>query len=209
MARPLGRPGYHRVNFAIAATVFPIIFIGELPDKTMFASLVLATKGKPGSVWAGAGLAFALHVAFAVTVGMVAVLLLPRRVLDVAVAVLFLAGAALSVREFVLGRRKDGGEEVAADPSAGPVRAAAIAFGVVFVAEWGDLTQVLTANLAAHYRSPLSVGVGATLALWAVAGVAVTGGRWLTRVVAADVIRAGTAVVLTALAAYAGWVALS
>jgi len=197
------------VNFLIAATVFPIIFIGELPDKTMFASLVLATKGKPGSVWIGAGLAFTLHVAFAVTVGMVAVLLLPHQALDVAVALLFLAGAALSVREFVLGRRKNGDEDVEANPSAGPVRAAAVAFGVVFVAEWGDLTQVLTANLAAHYQSPLSVGVGATLALWAVAGVAVTGGRWLTRVVAADVIRAGTAVVLTGLAAYAGWVALN
>lgn len=196
------------MNFVIAATVFPIIFIGELPDKTMFASLVLATKGKPGSVWIGAGLAFALHVVFAVTVGMVAVLLLPHQALEVAVAILFLAGAALSVREFVLGRRKNGEEEVTADPSAGPVRAAAVAFGLVFVAEWGDLTQVLTANLAAHYRAPLSVGVGATLALWAVAGVAVTGGRWLTRVVAADVIRAGTAVVLTGLAAYAGWVAL-
>lgn len=209
MARSLARPEHHHVNLVIAATVFPIIFIGELPDKTMFASLVLATKGKPVAVWLGAGLAFALHVAFAVTVGMVAVLLLPHRALDVAVAVLFLAGAALSVREFVLGRRKNGEEEVTADPAAGPLRAAAIAFGVVFVAEWGDLTQVLTANLAAHYRSPLSVGVGATLALWAVAAVAVTGGRWLTRVVAADVIRAGTAVVLTALAAYAGWVAVS
>ncbi len=44
------------------------------------------------------------------------------------------------------------------------------AFLVFFVAEWGDLTQILTANLAARYHSALSVGLGATLALWAVAG---------------------------------------
>jgi putative Ca2+/H+ antiporter (TMEM165/GDT1 family) len=193
----------------IAGTVFPIIFIGELPDKTMFASLVLATKGKPFAVWLGTGLAFSLHMAFAVTVGTVAVLLLPHRELEIAVALLFLAGAALSVREFVLGRRKDEEEEVEADPSAGPLRAAITAFLVVFVAEWGDLTQVLAANLAAHYKDPLAVGVGATVALWAVAGAAVVGGRWLTQVINADVIRAGTAVVLTALAAYAGWIALA
>jgi putative Ca2+/H+ antiporter (TMEM165/GDT1 family) len=79
----------------------------------------------------------------------------------------------------------------------------------VFVAEWGDLTQILTANLAAHYRDPLSVGLGALLGLWAVAAVAVTSGRWLARVVNAAIIRAGTAVVLTGLAAYTGWLALT
>jgi putative Ca2+/H+ antiporter (TMEM165/GDT1 family) len=197
------------VNFLIVATVFPIIFIGELPDKTMFASLVLATKGKPFSVWTGVAIAFAIHVVFAVTVGMVAVLLLPRRALGVAVAVLFLAGAALSVREYLLARRHKDTPEVEPAPAAGPVRAAFTAFVVVFVAEWGDLTQVLTANLAAHYHAPVSVGVGAVLALWAIAGIAVTGGRWLARVVNADLIRAGTAVVLTGLAAYAGWTALA
>ena len=53
------------------------------------------------------------------------------------------------------------------------------AFVVIFVAEWGDLTQVLTANLAARYHAPLSVAVGATLALWTVAGLAVVGGHGL------------------------------
>jgi hypothetical protein len=50
------------------------------------------------------------------------------------------------------------------------------AFLVIFIAEWGDLTQILTANLAAKYHSALSVGVGSTLALWAVATVAVASG---------------------------------
>jgi len=41
---------------------------------------------------------------------------------------------------------------------------------VVFVAEWGDITQFTTANLAARY-DPLLVFAGATLGLWAVAAV--------------------------------------
>ena len=62
-------------------------------------------------------------------------------------------------------------------------RIALTAFVVIFVAEWGDLTQILTANLAAHYHDALSVGVGALLALWTVAGLAVVSGQSVLRVV--------------------------
>lgn len=197
------------MNLVIAATVFPIIFIGELPDKTMFASLVLSTRGRPSSVWLGVALAFGIHVAIATTIGMVAVLLLPHRALAATVAVLFLAGALLAVREMRRDRRADGKQITQPAPQGRPLRAGLTAFVVVFVAEWGDLTQVLIANLAAHYRSPWSVGTGAVLALWAVAAIAVTGGRWLSRVVDVAMIRAGTAMLLTGLAAYAGWAALN
>ena len=76
------------------------------------------------------------------------------------------------------------------------------------VAELGDLTQILTANLAAHYHSPLSVGVGALLALWAVAGVAVVGGQGLLRFINIKTLRLVTAVVLVALAGFATWEAV-
>ena len=59
------------MNLAITATVFPLILLGELPDKTMFASLVLASRGRPLAVWLGAAAAFTLHVMIAVTVGVV------------------------------------------------------------------------------------------------------------------------------------------
>ncbi|HTB55799.1 MAG TPA: TMEM165/GDT1 family protein, partial [Trebonia sp.] len=51
------------------------------------------------------------------------------------------------------------------------------------VAEFGDLTQIATATLAARYHDPLSVGVGAVLALWAVAALAIVGGRGLLKVI--------------------------
>jgi Ca2+/H+ antiporter, TMEM165/GDT1 family len=76
------------------------------------------------------------------------------------------------------------------------------------VAEWGDLTQILTANLAAKYHSPLSVGVGAVLALWAVAGIAVASGQTLLRFVNIATIRKVTAAILVALSAYTAWSAL-
>ena len=52
--RAPGRADRVAVHLAIIAAVFPAIFIGELPDKTMFASLVMATRGRPLSVWLGA-----------------------------------------------------------------------------------------------------------------------------------------------------------
>ena len=198
------------MNPAILATVFPVIFVGELPDKTMFASLLLSTRGRPGAVWLGASVAFAAHVAIAVTVGMAAVLLLPHRALEAVVAVMFAAGVVLAVREIRKGRAEggDGAPVPSGSPMSAP-RTALTACAVVFVAEWGDLTQVLTANLAAHYRAPFSVGTGALLALWAVTALAVTSGRWLTRFIDANVLRTITAIVLAGFAAYAGWAAVS
>ena len=81
-------------------------------------------------------------------------------------------------------------------------------FIVIFVAEWGDLTQILTANLRARYHSPVSVGVGAVLALWSVAGLAVIGGQTVMRLISVQVLRKVTTGALIAMAAYSGWSAL-
>src|SRR5882672_11434692 len=87
------------MNFAVVLAVFPIIFIGELPDKTMFSSLVLSSRGKPLAVWMGAAAAFSLHVVIAVTIGVGLFKLLPKTVLEVLVAILFFAGAVFAIRE--------------------------------------------------------------------------------------------------------------
>jgi putative Ca2+/H+ antiporter (TMEM165/GDT1 family) len=187
------------VNFAVAFAVFPVIFLGELPDKTMFASLILATRGRPAHVWAGAAAAFVVHVAIATTIGVGLFALFSHRVVDGVVAALFLVGAAYAWRE--AGRS----EEALITREAAAHQVVSTAFVVIFVAEWGDLTQILTANLAAHYHSPLSVGVGAVAALWAVAALAVTGGQNLLRWLDIATVRKVTAVVLVILAGYAAW----
>jgi putative Ca2+/H+ antiporter (TMEM165/GDT1 family) len=193
------------VDFAVVFAVFPIIFIGELPDKTMFASLVLSTRGRPALVWLGSAAAFAVHVVIAVTIGVALFHVLPHQVLDAVVAGMFLVGAALAVREAVKEKKQQQEEEIIEREVASHRRVAVTAFAVIFLAEWGDLTQILTANLAAHYHDPVSVGVGAVLALWAVAGLAVIGGQSLLRFINLFTIRIVTAVVLVALAGWAAW----
>jgi putative Ca2+/H+ antiporter (TMEM165/GDT1 family) len=182
------------VDLAVVAAVFPIVFIGELPDKSMFASLVMAARGRPFSVWLGAAAAFLIHVVIAVTVGVAVFNLLPRRVLDFVVAVLFGFSAYLAFEAARPSPRVQPVEK----PDSG--RVFATAFGVIFLAEWGDLTQVLTANLSARYHEPLSVGVGAGLALWAVAGLAVIGGHGLLSQLPTRPLRLVTGSVLAVLA---------
>src|SRR5215469_7777530 len=98
VGRPVTGPAL-AMSISVLLGVFPVIFLGELPDKTMFASLVLSTKGRPASVWLGAATAFAVHVAIAVSIGVALFTILPRRAVDAVVAVMFLVGAGLAIRE--------------------------------------------------------------------------------------------------------------
>jgi putative Ca2+/H+ antiporter (TMEM165/GDT1 family) len=193
------------VELGIVFAVFPIIFVGELPDKTMFASLVLATRGRPFVVWLGAAAAFAVHVVIAITIGVALFHLLPHRALQAIVAAMFFAGGVLALRE---ARKPRDEEELVEREVASHQRVAVTAFLVIFLAEWGDLTQLLTANLAAHYHNALSVGVGALLALWAVAALAVVAGQSVLRLVDIATVRIVTAVVLFGLTGWAVWEAV-
>jgi Ca2+/H+ antiporter, TMEM165/GDT1 family len=194
------------VEFAVVIAVFPIIFLGELPDKTMFASLVMSTRGRPVVVWVGAALAFVVHVVIAVTFGAALFHLLPHRTLEALVAALFFAGSALAIWE---ARKADDDKGALIQREITSHRRTLVtAFVVIFIAEWGDLTQILTANLAAHYQSALSVAVGAVLALWAVAALAVAGGQTILRAVDIRKVRIITAVVLAAIGAWAVWEAV-
>jgi putative Ca2+/H+ antiporter (TMEM165/GDT1 family) len=193
------------VEFAVVVAVYPIIFLGELPDKTMFASLVMSTRGRPVVVWLGAAAAFVVHVAIAVTIGAALFHLVPHRVLEALVAAMFFAGSALAIRE--ARKERDTGPLIAREV-ASHHRTLGTAFVVIFIAEWGDLTQILTANLAAHYRSAASVALGAVLALWTVAALAVVGGQSILRVVDIRTVRIFTAIVLAALGGWAIWEAV-
>ncbi len=160
---------------AVAAIAFALTFLAELPDKSMFAALVLSTRYRASWVWVGAAAALAVQMAIAVTAGQL-LALLPRPVVDGVVAALFLAGSAyLWWTSFHADGDTDAG---ASRPDAARrsfLAVAATSFGVVFVAELGDITQVTAANLAARY-DPLLVFAGATLGLWAVSAIAVTVG---------------------------------
>jgi len=191
------------MNFDVVAVCFPVIFIGELPDKTMFANLVLATRGHPGRVWVGAAGAFTVHAALAVTVGVALFEVVPKRALDVVVAALFAGSAVYAWLEAT----KD--EADLALKKTTRHGAIVTSFVVIFLAEWGDLTQVLTADLAAKYHAGLEVALAAVMALWAAAAVAVLGGQALSRFVSVATIRKLTAVLLVVLAGATLWTALA
>ena len=148
----------------------------ELPDKTLFATLVLATRFPPLPVFLGVGTAFGLQVAIAVTAGSL-LSLLPQALVSGVVAVLFLVGAVILWRSATSGPEDEELADMPADASF--LRAAAISFGVLFAAEWGDLSQLATAGLAARYDEPVSVFVGAWAALLVVSGLAVFLGKKL------------------------------
>jgi putative Ca2+/H+ antiporter (TMEM165/GDT1 family) len=160
----------------IAAIVFGTIFAAELADNSGLASLVLGTRYRPTWVFAGAAAAFAAHVVLAVTCGSL-LGLLPHRIVQIAVAVVFLAGAVLVLRA------DDDDEEtrLKAD-AAGFWAVAGTSFAVIALAELGDLSDIVIADLAARYRDPVAVGAGSVLALWSVAALAITGGRGLLRI---------------------------
>ncbi len=167
-------------------TTFVAIFPAELPDKTMVASMVLATRyNHPRAVWAGATAAFAVHAAIAVVAGSV-LALLPERPVQFVVAGLFAVGAVVLFRT----AEEEGGDDAKPErPTATALQSATSAFVIIFLAEWGDLTQLATASLAASTGKPVAVFVGALLALSAVAALAVVAGRTLLRVVPVKLVR--------------------
>ena len=161
---------------SVIAAAFILVLPVELPDKTLFATLVLATRFAPLPVFIGVATAFGLQVAIAVTAGSL-LSLLPEAVVTGVVAVLFLVGAVILWRSATSGPEDEDLDETPEHPSF--LKAAAISFGVLFAAEWGDLSQLATAGLAARYDAPVSVFIGAWAALLTVSALAVFLGKKL------------------------------
>jgi putative Ca2+/H+ antiporter (TMEM165/GDT1 family) len=199
------------MDLAVALTALLLIVPVELPDKTFIATLVLATRYRPLAVWVGVGLAFLVQTIVAVTAGGL-IAQLPRRPVEVVAAVLFAVGGFVLLR----GASQADAEEAATEEEfAGKVtngdttglRAVGASFLVLFVAEWGDLSQLLTAGLVVRTNDPVSVFVGAWVGLLLVSALGAALGRVLLgRVRLATIRRIGGGVclllaVLTALQA--------
>ncbi|MFD8981040.1 TMEM165/GDT1 family protein [Streptomyces sp. NPDC059564] len=190
-------------SFSVMAIAFGVVFLAELPDKTALAGLMLGTRYRASYVFAGVAAAFAVHVALAIAAGSV-LTLLPHRLVQAVVGVLFLAGAAM-----LLLKKSDGDEEVKPPADQSFWKVSGAGFMLILVAEFGDLTQIMTANLAARYDNPVSVGLGAVLALWAVAGIGILGGRTLMKYVPLRLITKVAAAVMAALAVFSLYEAIA
>jgi putative Ca2+/H+ antiporter (TMEM165/GDT1 family) len=67
--------------------------------------------------------------------------------------------------------------------------ALATVFGLVFLAEMGDKTQLAVITMTARTGSPVSVFLGASAALAAVTLLGVAGGGLLTRLVSPEILQ--------------------
>ncbi|MFE9682171.1 TMEM165/GDT1 family protein [Streptomyces sp. NPDC006285] len=156
-------------------TAFGLIFLAELPDKTMFASLAMGTRMRPLYVWFGTSTAFVVHVAIAVGAGSL-IGLLPDWTVKSVSAALFAFGAFMLLR----GGGDDDEEDAGGRTVTGFWPVCTTAFMAVFISEWGDLTQITTANLAAT-NGVASVAVGAAAALMSVSALALLAGRFIAK----------------------------
>jgi len=172
------------MDLAVIAYTFGAIFIVELPDKTFIAALVLSTRYRPLAVWLGVGLAFGVQTLVAVTVGALATLLPDVLVRSVALAI-FLVGAVILLRtapgaDAAEKEQEEEFEAASAEPKSF-LKAAVASFLVLFAAEWGDLSQLLTITFVDRYQDHVNVFIGAWAALLTVSGLAVVAGRVLLR----------------------------
>jgi len=158
-----------------ALRAFVTVFPAELPDKTMVATVVLVARyRRPLWVWLGAVGAFTVHVTVAVAAGS-AIGLLPDAVVGSIVAAMFASGAVLLFRSARAHSEVIEGEQPVVTST--PRAALFGSFGLVALAEWGDLTQLATAGLAARSDAPFAIWLGALTALASVAAIAATFGR--------------------------------
>lgn len=191
------------MDIAVALTTFLLIVPVELPDKTFVATLVLATRYRPLPTWIGVGLAFAVQSLIAVTLGGL-LTRLPHRPVTAAAGVLFLVGALVLWRGAAQADTEEAETEQEFEgklrQGVSGLRAVGASFLVLFLAEWGDLSQLLTAGLVVRYQDPVSVFAGAWLALLLVSGIGAIAGRTLLRFVRLSRVRRIGATVCAVLA---------
>ena len=192
----------------VVALAFGAIFVVELPDKTFIATLVMSTKMRPLFVWIGVALAFLVQTGIAVGIGKAASFL-PEQLIHTVAALMFVIGAIILFREARSADEDEPGQEdefaAKADSSAHGFKVVATSFLVLFAAEWGDLSQLLTISLVAKYDDPVSVFLGAWGALLAVSGLAVIVGRLLLQRVRLSVLHYVGATVCVFMAALTVW----
>ena len=189
------------MNLGTFAGIFALMFLLELPDKTFIATIVMSTRARPAMILIGASVALTIHMGLAVGAGSL-LTLFPVHVKDLIVAVLFLAGAAYLL--FVPEKKEEeqGRREGLSEKSGTRWKEVSTAFAVMFIGEFGDLTQIQAANFAAKLHQPLEVFLASSTALIVVSAVGAYGGLALQRVIPLAKIRIGGGLVFAGLGTY-------
>jgi putative Ca2+/H+ antiporter (TMEM165/GDT1 family) len=138
-------------------TTFGTVFVAEIVgDKLLYTTGVLAARYRTLPITFGMAAAFMAKMGVAVLVGQ-AISRLPPILVASITAISFL-GVALA-----LWRKPD--QPTAKDKNHTASKAAMVSFAAIFFSEWGDVGQVTAATLAARYRMPWVVWLGAVAAM--------------------------------------------
>ena len=168
------------MNWKLFFSTYVLIFVAELPDKTAMATLVMAAQGPALPIFIGASAAFVIQSLVAVLCGSY-IGRLSGGVVNLGVGLLFLLFAYLALRKSLQPPSKGGSHAFQISSRRGFWMAIGSSFLVIFIAEWGDLTQLATAALAAKSSNPITIFCAATLALWSVTALTIVLGRYLQK----------------------------
>ena len=178
--------------------VFALMFVLELPDKTFLATVIMSTRARPLMVALGASFALTVQMALAVGAGSL-LTLFPVHWKDLIVGVLFLGGAAYLLFVPESEEEKKGRREGELEKFGSRWKEITTAFVVIFIGEFGDLTQIQGANFEAKLHQPLEVFLASSLALICVSFIGAYSGRALQRVVPLKRIRLGGGLIFAGL----------
>lgn len=179
-----------------AGTTFAVIAAAEIGDKSQLVCMTLAARHRHWPVFLGALTAFALLNGLAVLFGAAVAQWIPKPWLALAVAALFLVFGVLA-----LFARESADGEVRERSGHGVF---VTTFLMIFLAEFGDKTQLATAGLSAA-ATPLAVWVGSTLALALTSALGVVAGRTVLQRLPLSVLHRLSGVLFLALAGYVLW----
>ncbi len=167
------------MDTAVFFSTFAIILLAELGDKTQLTAMTLAVRFPWTRTFLGIAAAFAVLNVGAVAAGRLLFDLLPLFWIKLASAGLFLFFGIATL----FGKNFDEEEEEGREKRFGAKGAVMTAFLMIFLAEMGDKTQLVTASLSAQHDAPLTVFAASTLALWLVSLLGIFAGRQLNRFV--------------------------
>jgi putative Ca2+/H+ antiporter (TMEM165/GDT1 family) len=168
------------MNVGTFVGIVALMFVLELPDKTFVATVIMATRARPMMVVIGGSTALVIQMGIAVGAGSL-LTLFPVHWKDFIVGLLFLAGAAYLLFVPEAAEEEKGRREAALEKVTTRWKEITTAFVVIFIGEFGDLTQIQAANFEAKLHQPLEVFLASSLALVAVTFLGAFSGRALQR----------------------------
>jgi putative Ca2+/H+ antiporter (TMEM165/GDT1 family) len=182
------------VDWGILASTFGLIFVAELGDKTQLAVVTQTCKyRRPWAVFAGASLALTVVTLIGALGGELLGRLIPQDVLRIVAALAFVVMGIWIGREAIKAGRDQRADSCAIASADGQEcspasarwnwKAFASTFGLLFVAELGDKTQLTVLGLAGKYGRPWIVFLGGALALTLVTGLGAAGGQGLCKLI--------------------------